>query len=645
MPSSRDIRAGGAFVEFSLRKQKLEQSLRAVGKRMQGFGANVAKIGAQFAAIGTAITAPFALAIRQFTQTGDQLDKMSKRTGFSVEALSELRFAAEQSGGGLELLEKGIRSMQRSVNDLGRGLSTQKDAFADLNLTFDDLDGLSPEEQFEKIADQVARIEDPGKRAAVAMQVFGRAGQQLIPLLSGGSKAINELREQARGFGLTIDTETADSAAKLTDAWNVLKKQALVLAVNIGAQLAPALQRVTEIVSRIGVSVIQWAKENGTLIRTVAAVGAGVLGLGSVLIGVGTAAGLAGIAISGLATVAGALLSPFGLIVTAVGVATVALFKFTTLGGQAVEFLRRNFGGLLGFVTETFGAISEAIAAGDIKLAVEILWASVQLAFVQGTAAIREKLTEFKYAAIKAWVEIKAGILSAATTMAAKLASVWLNISAGAKTAWQNVSGDAVEAFNLAKSVAQKGANAIRGFLDSSFDVEAANRQVDDAFVKAQQNAQRLREENNRRIEANNNALQSGLERATQARQDQIASELDNALKSLRGVQEGESQALVDQITKLQQQREAALDKLKGLTPSGGIDADDFAPDLEGLEGALSKVAKSGGSRGVTNSGAIQALQSGTKTGLDKIATLSREQVEQLKQVNRLLLTGGATVV
>ena len=645
MPSGRDIRAGGAFVEFSVRRQRLERDLRAIAKRVTKFGASVAQIGARLSAIGATITAPFALAIRQFTKVGDQLDKMSKRTGFSVEALSELRFAAEQSGGNLELLEKGIRSMQRSINDLGRGLSTQKDAFTDLGLTFSDLDGLSPEDQFEKIADGVSRIEDPSKRAAVAMQVFGRAGQQLIPLLAGGSAAINELRAEAKSLGLTISTDTAASAAKLADLWNILKKQALVLAVNIGAQLAPVLQRITQIISGIGSSVIEWAKQNGGLIRTVAAVGAGVLALGGVLIGVGAAAAIAGVAISGLATVVGALLSPFGVIVTAMSVATVALLKFTTVGGQAVNFLKDRFGGLLGFIVETFGAISEAIAAGEITIAVEILWASIELVFIQGTSGIRDRLQRFKFDAIKAWVEIKAGILGLANELAAGIGSTFVSIASTAATAWQNIAGDARETWNLITLLATKAGAHIRGALDDSFDVEGYVKAADDVFVASQKQAQKSRTENLKAIESTAAAIQTAIEVARQARNDEIARSLDDSLKSLREIEDSESKALEEHIAKLEAQRQAAIDRLKGLIPSSGLDAPDFDPKLEGLESALNQLSKNVSTRGVTNSAAIQALQGPSTAKIDKLNNTAAKQLETLESIDGKMTTGGVIFI
>ncbi|XAM00056.1 hypothetical protein OT109_01460 [Phycisphaeraceae bacterium D3-23] len=167
MPSGRDIRAGGAFVEFSLRRKGLERSLRNVAKRIQRFGSSINRVGLRVAALGTALTAPFLIATKVFASTGDALDKMARRTGFTVEALSELDFAAQQSGTSLAALQTGIRQLQKNIIDLGRGLATQRNAFDAMGLTFEQLKDLSPEQQFEAVAAAIGRIEDPTERPRV----------------------------------------------------------------------------------------------------------------------------------------------------------------------------------------------------------------------------------------------------------------------------------------------------------------------------------------------------------------------------------------------------------------------------------------------------------------------------------------------
>ena len=150
MAGAKGIRAGRAFVELGV-SDRLTAGLRAAQRRLQAFGAGVRSIGMRIAAIGVAGLAPLAASVKAFSDTGDALDKMSQRTGLSVETLSELGFAAEQSGADLETLEKGVRTLQRTINDADRGLSTAKDALNDLRLSAEQLRGLTQEEQFKLV--------------------------------------------------------------------------------------------------------------------------------------------------------------------------------------------------------------------------------------------------------------------------------------------------------------------------------------------------------------------------------------------------------------------------------------------------------------------------------------------------------------
>ena len=147
MVSGKSIRAGQAFVEIALR-DKMSGQLRALRAKLKNVGASFQRVGASFVAVGAAITAPLLLTAKAFANVGDTLQKMSLRTGIAVESLSSLKFAAEQSGASLETLEKGIKTMQRSLLDADLGLSTANDALERLGVTSAELQRMAPEEQF-----------------------------------------------------------------------------------------------------------------------------------------------------------------------------------------------------------------------------------------------------------------------------------------------------------------------------------------------------------------------------------------------------------------------------------------------------------------------------------------------------------------
>jgi len=231
---------GNLVVKLGLNSKGFTKGLDRSQSRLGTFSKKVAsgalKVGA---AMGTAVSAGVSAAVFQFARYGDQLDKMAQRTGFTTNALSELGFAAEQSGFDIETLEKGIVGMDRFLLNAERGLSTATDSMADLGLTMSDLQGLSPEDQFMMLAGAVADVEDPSKKAALALSIFGRAGQKMIPLLNAGSESIEELRQQARDLGISMSPEDAKAAAEFTDTWNSFKKVLMGIVYTVGGAVVP----------------------------------------------------------------------------------------------------------------------------------------------------------------------------------------------------------------------------------------------------------------------------------------------------------------------------------------------------------------------------------------------------------------------
>lgn len=643
--AARDIRAGGAFVEFSLRKDALTKGLRAVSSQLNKFGKQTALIGAKLAALGAAITTPFALALRQFLKVGDQLDKMAARTGFTVESLSALGFAAEQSGASAEVLENGIRTLQRSVNDLGRGLSTQTDAFEVLGVTFADIEKLNPERQFRLVADRISQIEDPSKRAAIAMQVLGRGGQQLLPLLNGGADGIDAFIAEAKSLGLVIDTDAAKAAARLGDLLNVLRKQFIAVAVTVGSALEPGLSRVAQVLGVVGRGIIDFVKNNKQIVTIIALIGVGVSALAVGITTLGAVAIGAAIGIKLLAGTISLILSPLGLIVGAAAAAGVALAKFTDIGGQAVGFLRNQFGRLAAFVTETFGAISNALAAGDIKLAADILWTSLKLAFVQGSSGLLETLIRLRANLLTQWNEIKTGILATVNNLKAALSRVWVGITTSASSQFSKISADARSAFNLVQLGAQKAANATRAAFDDSFDAAAANRAAEESFAQRQRDTESKDREAQARITQQRTEALKSIEADRAANEQKIADNLAANLASVNKQEADATTALTNSLASLRDRRAALLERVADSPALGGGDrfeVDGVETEFTGLGAEVRKEL----TKGVTNSAAIRALGNvGNNRSDEKALRTAREQVTISKEIRDAIRDGGVGVV
>src|SRR4051812_7550214 len=120
MAESGKIRAGKAFVEAGMDDSKLEAALKSSAKKLKAWGAAITGAGLKIGAFGAALMAPLLGAAKLFADTGSAYNDMSQRTGASVEALSELGYAAKLSGTDLETLEGGLRKMSRTIVDAAK---------------------------------------------------------------------------------------------------------------------------------------------------------------------------------------------------------------------------------------------------------------------------------------------------------------------------------------------------------------------------------------------------------------------------------------------------------------------------------------------------------------------------------------------
>lgn len=253
--------------------------LEGIQGKIQGMSKGLKVAGVAMTAAGTAIIGTMALSIKSFAEAGDAVQKMALRTGLSTEAISELRYAAELSGTSIEGIDKGIKRMASTLIDAEMGLSTAVDAMDALGMSVDEFKGLSPEEAFNKFMEAIAGIEDPLKRSAIAQDIFGKSGTDLLPMMAGGVEGLIAMREEASELGLVFDQEAADKAASFNDSLTELKGGLegikMMIAENVIPILMPLIEKVQEIISRVK----EWIDANPELFRAIMLVTGGLSAL------------------------------------------------------------------------------------------------------------------------------------------------------------------------------------------------------------------------------------------------------------------------------------------------------------------------------------------------------------------------------
>ena len=501
MASAQGIKAGAAYVEITADNSKLAAGLNAAARKLQTFGSAIKGMGTWLAGVGAAVTAPLTALAKGAAQGAHDLLRMSQRTGISVEALSELGYAAQMAGSDIDSFEVGIKRMQRMLYQAANGSETAKETLAELGITLDQLKGLSPDQQFTRIAEGLSHIPSAAMRTALAMQIFGRGGTQLLPLLNKGAAGIDAFREEARKLGLTASSQGVAGMAALEETlmtlWKVLKK----LSGTLGAAVAPVIKEFADGLIDIVVKATKWLKANQALVLSVFKIAATVKIAGLALLVLGYAVSAAGSVLGTLAgvvsgvvtafTAMGAvlawILSPLGLVITAAVALGAYLIYSSGIGGQALRWLGDRFADLSAFASAAFQGISDALAAGDISLAAKVLWLSLQVVWQKGVSVLQRIWIEFSGALVKVAYGAFTGILAAVEQVWHAMKVAWIEGTSFLKQIWTEFAtwhAKAVEATTDAMVKAWIWAREKTGVItadEAQFERDYANKQSNNA--------------------------------------------------------------------------------------------------------------------------------------------------------------------
>ena len=131
--------------------------------------------------------------------------------------------------------------MQRAAVEAGDGVATYADSFEKLGINAESFLKLSADQQFSAMADALSNVANPAERTALAMEVLGRSGASLIPLMEGGAAAIAMAREESEGMGNSLSRLQADQLAGVNDGITRLQSAFAGLATQFAVELSPGL--------------------------------------------------------------------------------------------------------------------------------------------------------------------------------------------------------------------------------------------------------------------------------------------------------------------------------------------------------------------------------------------------------------------
>jgi hypothetical protein len=132
--------------------------------------------------------------------------------------------------------------------DAAKGTGTAAAAYKQLGIDVVNADGSlrQGEAVLLDIANAFEGMPDGAQKSAIAIDLLGKSGAAMIPLLNGGAKGLNELTTQAERLGLVFSEDTANQAELFNDSLAVVTSVARGASNEVAANLLPILSEVAE---------------------------------------------------------------------------------------------------------------------------------------------------------------------------------------------------------------------------------------------------------------------------------------------------------------------------------------------------------------------------------------------------------------
>jgi hypothetical protein len=178
----------------------------------------------------------------------DATAKLAARTGISVEALQGFQVAADLSG--VQNLDGAIQRLTISIGDAASGVKGPQEAFARLGLDFNQLAKLKPENQFRAVAAAIANVGNQAEKAAVAADLFGRAGVELLPLFNSN---LAEIEARAKRLGIVLSSDQTAAIERMNDSFLLVRR-------TLDGILGQVLANIADVVTAISEEFLQFVE-------------------------------------------------------------------------------------------------------------------------------------------------------------------------------------------------------------------------------------------------------------------------------------------------------------------------------------------------------------------------------------------------
>jgi hypothetical protein len=344
------------------------------------------------------------------------------------------------------------------------------------------------------------------------------------------------------------------------------------------------------------------------------------------------------------------------VVIAAIAALGAYLIYATGAGAKALGWLGQKFGVLKDDALAAYQGIADALAAGDIGLAVKILWLTMKMEWTRGVNFLEKAWLNFRNFFIKIGYDAWHGLLAVAEIVWHALEVGWIETTAFFSKLWTDFTSFFARTWESIKAGAKKAWNWIKSLFDDSVDLEAENKLVEQEKQAA---IAKITDEQNRKLAERESQRQAERQRAAAVHEATLGEIGRQNLEKHRELDTEYANRMAENEQDLAKARKEWRDAIESAKKKR--EAKEAEPGPEGLQGpddiinkardALAGLGDIGdmvgaeaakiGVKGTFNAAAVRGLAAGDAA--DRTAKASEETAKNTKKLVQAATTGGLT--
>lgn len=209
-------------------------TLLSVGSRLSlstagiGLGFGIVATGAVAAGVGM-----FAL-VKRAADAGDEIFDLTQKVNFAAESISTLKNEGELADVEFSAISSSLGIFNKNIESAQEGNKKLANTFKVLKIDLSD-----NETALRSTFRALLAVEDEGQQAALAMQIFGKSGKEVLGIIKSMNGDIDAATEKFRKMGSLITTQAAAAANDFSDKLKLLEQRMDGVTRSIGQRLMP----------------------------------------------------------------------------------------------------------------------------------------------------------------------------------------------------------------------------------------------------------------------------------------------------------------------------------------------------------------------------------------------------------------------